>query len=1202
MTAGTAYSNISLFRRRHNSSNIFAFFVLLFVISIPGRLSGQETGGYDEIPVYVEVPRLGGTDLTAVIKGNVIYLPITDLFDFIKIKNVPAPGLESISGFFISPDAPFTISHSENLISYQNKTINLEPGDLIRTESNLYLKASYLGKVFGLECNFNFRSLTVTVNSKLELPLIREMRQEEMRRNLTRLKGEVKADTNIRRSYPLFRFGMADWSAIASEEINGKSETRLNLALGSMIAGGEATASLNYNSQNPFTEKDQYYLWRYVDNDFSPLRQVMAGKIASHSISTIYNPVIGVQFTNTPTTYRRSFGTYTLSDKTEPGWVVELYVNNVLVDYVKADASGFFKFEIPLVYGNSLVKLKFFGPWGEERTREQSIDIPFSFLPKNTMEYNVGAGFVEDSLWSRFSRADIKYGLTRSLTLGGGVEYLSSVKAGPAMPYLNASIRILNNLLLWGEYTYGVRTKGTLSYRLPSNLQFDLNYTKYEKDQTAINYNYLEERKASVSFPLKISKFSTYQRFTYYNLIMPFSKSTTGEWLFSGSFSGVSANLTTYAMFISKVDPNIYSNLSLALRLPWGIVLMPQTQYGYTQGRFLSARVGVEKHLLEHGFLNLSYEQNMVNNVRLAELGFRYDFSFAQTGASVQQSNKKTTFVQYARGSLINDRSTKYLGVDNRSNVGRGGISVIPFLDINANGVRDAGEPKVFGLNLHANGGRVEKSDADTTIRILGLEPYTSCFIELDPNSFENLTWKLPVRTLSVTVDPDIIKHIEIPVTVVGEASGSVTLDDRGVKRGIGRIIITIYDSNSKIAGKTLTEDDGYYSYLGLAPDNYKIMVDTSQLRRLGMGSRPGYLEFNIASGKEGDIVDRLDFTLFKVAADTTQRPDTTAKVIIKPPVVRKDTSVMVVHEVTQELVTIAEDSYAIQLGAFRKKSNADGLRLKLSKLLGRKVDIIVEDGLYKVRINEIKERKEVDEIIAKLQKNGITELWLISLKAKKQQWVVSERKDTVTTISETVVEPGMSMQVGAFRKETNANKLKEKLSASIGKPVTITREGEYYKVRISGFKDRAEMKKYMPSLGKYGVKGAWMLPAKKQTKNEPLTGLSRTPAPSRIPGKEDIRLYIIPEARLKYKETKVVSVVVPKFALQVGEYIKRSQALKAQKKIEAKFSQPVELVQKWEFYVLIIHGFYSRQETFKFYPELAGMGITKISLIEEKQ
>ena len=341
---------------------------------------------------------IGGGEIDAVIKGQQVYLPVTDLFDFLKIRNVPTADLETISGFFINPEAAYTISRTDNKITYQGNSYALNPGDLIRTESNLYLKSSYFGKVFGLECTFNFRSLSVTVTSKLELPFIREMRQEEMRKNLTRLKGNFTADTTIGRGYPKFKFGMADWSVNSSEEIDGISEVRINTAFGAMIAGGEASASLTYNSMEKFTEKQQYYQWRYVNNDFTALRQIRAGKVNANSIATLYNPVIGVQVTNTPTTYRRSFGSYTLSDRTEPGWIVELYVNNVLVDYLKADASGFFTFQVPLVYGNTMVKLRFFGPWGEERIREQNISIPFNFMPVNTLEYTASAGIVEDSL------------------------------------------------------------------------------------------------------------------------------------------------------------------------------------------------------------------------------------------------------------------------------------------------------------------------------------------------------------------------------------------------------------------------------------------------------------------------------------------------------------------------------------------------------------------------------------------------------------------------------------------------------------------------------------------------------------------------------------------------------------------------------------------------------------------------------------
>ncbi len=412
-----AYTTIGISLRVHvRSLTYFAFFVLLISFLSVIRSYAQEEPEYYEIAVFLDVPLVGGGEIDAVIKGEDVYLPVTDLFNFLKIKNVPSPDLETITGFFINPEGTYRIDRSKNIIEYGGELFRLNPGDLVRTETNLYLKAYYFGHVFGLECIFDFRNLAVTVNAQLELPLIREMRLEEMRRNLTLLKGEEKADTTIGRTYPMFHFGMADWSAIATEQINGPAEARLNLTLGSILFGGETTISLNYNSREPFTEKQQYYLWRYVNNDNKALRQVMAGKIATRATSTIYDPVVGVQVTNAPTTFRRSFGSYTLSDKTEPGWIVELYVNNVLVDYVVADPAGFYSFEVPLVYGSSRVRLKFYGPWGEERTSERNISIPFNFIPKNTLEYNVSAGMVEDTLHSRFSRASVNYGLSKNVT------------------------------------------------------------------------------------------------------------------------------------------------------------------------------------------------------------------------------------------------------------------------------------------------------------------------------------------------------------------------------------------------------------------------------------------------------------------------------------------------------------------------------------------------------------------------------------------------------------------------------------------------------------------------------------------------------------------------------------------------------------------------------------------------------------------
>jgi hypothetical protein len=796
------------------------------------------------------------------------------------------------------------------------------------------------------------------------------------------------------------------------------------------------------------------------------------------------------------------------------------------------------------------------------------------------LEYSVGAGIVEDTLMSRFSRANVNYGVTRSLTVGGGAEYLSSLPSNQLMPFVNASLRLTNNFLLTGEYTHGVRAKGTLSYRLPSNIQFDLNYTWYDKDQKAIFYNYREERKATFSLPLRIGKLSSYQRLSLYQIILPGTKYLTGEWMISGSLFGVNANLSTYGMFMDDVDPHLYSNLALAFRLPAGFIIMPQTQFGYTPAEFISAKIRVEKPILDHAYLNLSYEQNFRYDLKLAELGFRYDFSFAQTGLSVRQSNKTTSFVQYARGSLINDSKTKYLGFDNRPNVGRGAISIIAYVDLNSNGKRDTGEPKASGLNLRANGGRIEKDDRDTTIRILGLEPYTKCFIELDPNSFDNISWRLEKKTWSVTVDPNIVKLIEIPVMIAGEANGMITLEQDGAKKGLGRIIVNFLTPSQKRTGRTLSEEDGFFSYFGLPPGDYEVRVDTAQLRKLGVTAEPEMLQFTIAGGIDGDIADGLDFTL-----RLKRKPvDTTAITQVEPekPLVKTDTTFMIIHEVVQELVTIPEDSWAIQLGAFKLRSNAEKYRRTLEKLLGRKVDIVIEDDFFKVRIPDLKTREEVDNSISILKKNRVTELWVIRLKAKQQQWILTEKQDTVVRITEKITATAestfnraTSIELGKFKNINDALALKDILFAEINKPILIIRQDGSYKVRIIGFVNRDEMIKFTNSLDKFGIKEV-LIPPFDRTGGEVI----KVQPPEEVVEKAPI-------------------VKEPSIAIQVGIFHNKLQALRARRRITSKLHLPVEIVYQWDSYHVIITGFSTREDTYRYFPELAALGYPGVSIIE---
>jgi hypothetical protein len=940
------------------------------------------------------VQRVGGIEIPAVYRNQQIYLPVQDIFDFLKLRCIPASSFDSVSGYFIDKEASFVVSKPRNQIVFSKRVFALNPEDLVRTETNLYLKSNYFGDVFGLDCAFNFRNLTVTLTTQVELPVIRDMRLEFMRSNISKMKGEVKADTVFPANRSLLRFGMADWGILSNQELGGANQTRLNLALGAAIAGGEASVALQHYVNEPFSEKQQHYLWRFVNNDHRALRQVMLGKIPGQSVSTIYDPVVGLQFTNAPTTYRRSFGKYTLSDYTEPDWAVELYVNNVLVDYVKADASGFFTFEVPLMYGNTSVMLRFYGPFGEERSKQQMISMPYNFLPAKEFQYTVSAGMVEDSTHSLFSRGSANYGVAKFMTVGGGMEYLSSVTSGSLLPFATTSLRLGSNLLFSGEYAHGVRGKGILNYRTAKNFQVELNYTRYDPDQTAVDFNFLEERKAMISFPIRSKHFSAFSRFSLAQNILATTQYSTAEWLLSGVLFGVSTNFTTYALVADLANPYVYSNLSLAFRLPGKLLFRPQAQFVYTGMDWMLVKAELEKQFLRNGFLNLSYEKNFRTQVQSIQFGFRYDFSFAQTGFSFRKSNDMNTFFESARGSLLFDRKTKYVGASNRTSVGRGGIVIVPFLDMDANGRRDPGESKVLGLKIKINGGRVEQSKRDSVVRVFDLEPYVSHFIELDRYSFENIAWQIRLKNMSVVVDPNQFKLVEIPISVLGEVSGMVNLRSTQGDKGLGRIVVNFYRSDGAFVTTTMTEPDGYFSFLGLLPDRYIARIDTAQMRKLHMTAIPAEIPFTITKSSDGDVVGGLEFFVkpdaqVKSPADlrtkevpVVKTPDQPAEVPVKnvEKVVEPDRKILEdlktseVRKKAEELKKVgeqvkAEVVYCIQIAA--SKAPLVPAELKAKGNYSGEVFYFQKDGWYKYVLGKYPTLKEATSEMTRMGISG---------------------------------------------------------------------------------------------------------------------------------------------------------------------------------------------------------------------------------------
>ena len=120
----------------------------------------------------------------------------------------------------------------------------------------------------------------------------------------------------------------------------------------------------------------------------------------------------------------------------------------------------------------------------------------------------------------------------------------------------------------------------------------------------------------------------------------------------------------------------------------------------------------------------MAYENNLLRNAHIFEVGLRYAFNFAQTSVTSRLSNRNNSFVQSAWGSLMLDDNTGIVMSKNRTAMSRAALSIIPFLDYNSNGKRDPMEPAVRGMEIKNTSGRLSYNEDETVLRITELQPY----------------------------------------------------------------------------------------------------------------------------------------------------------------------------------------------------------------------------------------------------------------------------------------------------------------------------------------------------------------------------------------------------------------------------------------------------------------------------------------------
>lgn len=818
---------------------------------------------FDQVPIDVIVKGYLQFEVDAIITGkSLAYVNVEELFKKLGIYVTSENNGTILKGFIENETITYKIDLNTKQITIGNTIVKSENGIAYKLGA-IYVETSILNEAFNMELIFNFRSLSIKLEANFELPSVKLARLEKIRKNIKRLQSndEDTFDKIIGRDYHLFKGGAIDWAVSSFQTKGFKPNNRFYLGLGSELFYGEARVSINYLDRRKFDRRQLYYNWRWINNDNNIVKQVQLGKISTQTISFLRAPVVGARINNSPNTIRKAKGTYTISDYSEPNWTVELYINDALVDYTSTDASGFYLFNVPVVYGYTTLTLKFYGPLGEERIEEKIINTPYTFMPSGVLEYNIAGGVLEDDAGSSFARSEVNYGINKSITIGTGIEYLTSIPEHPYIPFANLAIQPFSKMILNFKYAHNVSFKSTLNYYFGRSAFLEFDFNKYKKGQQATIELMNEERKMRLSLPFRFKKISGNTKLTFNQFIYDAFNFNQIDALISTRYRNNSLNMSLASNWINNQNPFITSSLVFSRRFNNGFIIRPTIQYNISDNSLMRIRAEIEKRANRITYA-ASVEKNIQFSTNIFNFSIRYDFSFSRTSFSSFYNNNQLALQENMQGSLAFGAGNGRVNTAYNSAMGKGGIICHPFLDLNQNDKKDIGEPRVFVKNVRISGGKIKSFEKDSIIRISDLNSFIKYKLTFDDGELENIGWKFKYKTYQVLVDPHQFKKIEIPVLVFGEVTGMIYEKIESQNNGLGRITIQIFDESGKLVAKTKSEHDGYYSYLGLKPGEYTLQIDEEQLKRIGYKVDKKPLKVTINPSMKGDFVENLNFIL----------------------------------------------------------------------------------------------------------------------------------------------------------------------------------------------------------------------------------------------------------------------------------------------------------------------------------------------------
>ena len=582
----------------------------------------------------------------------------------------------------------------------------------------------------------------------------------------------------------------------------------------------------------------------------------------------------GVRIQAAPVVLTDSFSRTAVQGDATPGWDAELYVDDMLRDDQRVGPSGRFLFpDIGIQYGSNRLRVVLYGPGGLTRTQVFDQSVSAGMVPPGRAygwaswvqsDHSVFGLRDNSSAATPGNAVSLRgdWGVSDYLTLSAQWAQRSGLQppegADAALARTTAQdfrgLEVRTQVSSLGA-TFGLVDSASSRHAWYANTYLPLG-------RTGLSLG-LESAEEGFESPYVGSGMSAMKRHTRITTSLPLgsANSKLGSIALSGERverQDASATDVGQAIYGHAIDGVPLTHILELTRLLGGGGTAGWSQpNGYY--RLLSSSMG-EEYLLRGELVSVLQPEWRFSQANVQATYQRTDRDFFTAGASLSADGQIGVAGAYSKdfghftwtvsgassgaGYSLGTTLTFSLGfaagrgwrMASARQADAGALELQAFRDHDLNGLQDAQEPGIQGLQFELNGIPVEeRSDASGRIVFHHLDPSGPARVSVTRRYMEDDFLTTPLHDMLIWPRVGRLMQVGIPLVDAVNVEGSVGYTDaKGVVKGLGLATVSAFDAQGNLVAEAKTLSDGYFNFDGLYAGHWLLKASTRRLRARG--------------------------------------------------------------------------------------------------------------------------------------------------------------------------------------------------------------------------------------------------------------------------------------------------------------------------------------------------------------------------------